>query len=121
MACILDSCGVQLKGLILYKRCTSCAKHVRGLSGADDGAEMAGMCSPDLLSAGKLCIVIFAAWGGDNGGIIAGLAVCTIMQTIVGACADLMQDFKTGLLVSMTTLRMDVKYSSQASKSIGTS
>ena len=50
---------------------------------------------------GKLCIVIFAAWGGSNGGIIAGLAVCTIMQTIVGCCSDLMQDFKTGFLVSL--------------------
>ena len=50
---------------------------------------------------GKLCIVIFAAWGGaDGGGIIAGLAVCTVMQTIVGCCSDLMQDFRTGFLVT---------------------
>ena len=59
------------------------------------------------LTAGKLCIVIFAAWGGDNGGIVAGLAVCTIMQTIVGVCADLMQDFKTALLVSTQILPSD--------------
>jgi uncharacterized oligopeptide transporter (OPT) family protein len=51
-----------------------------------------------LTTYGKLCIVIFSAWGGSNGGIVAGLAVCTIIQTIVGMSADLMQDFKTGYL-----------------------
>ena len=54
-----------------------------------------------LTTYGKLCILIFAAWGGEEGGIIAGLCVCTIMQTIVGMCADLMQDFKTGHYVSL--------------------
>jgi len=59
--------------------------------------------------AGKLCILIFSAWGGANsGGIIAGLAVCTIIQTIVGMCSDLMQDFKTGYLVPPSPLRANV-------------
>lgn len=32
-----------------------------------------------------------AAWGGSNGGIIAGLATGTAMGVIVGSAADLMQ------------------------------
>lgn len=45
-----------------------------------------------LTTYGKVCIFIFAAWGGANGGgIIAGLATATAMAVIVGAAADLMQ------------------------------
>ena len=43
-----------------------------------------------------MIIFIIAAWGGQNGGIIAGLATATIMGVVVGSAADLMQDFKTG-------------------------
>ena len=45
-----------------------------------------------LTTYGKVCIFLFAAWGGVNGGgIIAGLATATAMAVIVGAAADLMQ------------------------------
>ena len=63
-------------------------------------------CPYSRANAGKLCIVIFSAWGGANdGGIIAGLAVGTIIQTVVGSCADLNQDFKTGYLVQSSSFR----------------
>ena len=39
----------------------------------------------------QVCIFIFAAWGGNKGGIIAGLALCGCMCTIVGSASDLMQ------------------------------
>jgi OPT family oligopeptide transporter len=52
-----------------------------------------------LTTYGKLAILIFAAWGsGGNSAIIGGLAMCGVMQVIVGSAADLMQDFKTGFL-----------------------
>ena len=45
-----------------------------------------------LTTYGKVCIFLFAAWGGANGGgIIAGLATATAMAVIVGSAADLMQ------------------------------
>ncbi|KAI3944805.1 hypothetical protein MKW92_015970 [Papaver armeniacum] len=48
---------------------------------------------------GKLAIFIFGAWVGlSNGGIIAGLAACGVMMSIVSTASDLMQDFKTGYL-----------------------
>ena len=34
---------------------------------------------------GKLCIFAFAAWGGQNDGVIAGLAVCGIMLSVTSA------------------------------------
>lgn len=40
---------------------------------------------------GKVAIFIFAAWGGNKGGIIAGLATGTALGVIVGSAADLMQ------------------------------
>ncbi|XP_072987462.1 probable metal-nicotianamine transporter YSL7 [Typha latifolia] len=50
-------------------------------------------------SYGKLAIFIFGAWvGTGNGGIIAGLAACGVMMSIVSTASDLMQDFKTGYL-----------------------
>ncbi|KAF5939552.1 hypothetical protein HYC85_023811 [Camellia sinensis] len=46
---------------------------------------------------GKLAIIIFSSWVGlDHGGIIAGLASCGVMMSIVSTASDLMQDFKTG-------------------------
>ncbi|KAI3964552.1 hypothetical protein MKW92_012312 [Papaver armeniacum] len=48
---------------------------------------------------GKLAIFIFGAWVGlDKGGIIAALAACGVMMSIVSTASDLMQDFKTGYL-----------------------
>ena len=44
---------------------------------------------------GKLCIFAFAAWGGQNDGVIAGLAVCGIMLSVTSAaCGEL----ATGML-----------------------
>lgn len=47
---------------------------------------------------GKIGLFIFASWVGQNGGVIAGLAACGVMMSIVSTAADLMQDFKTGYL-----------------------
>lgn len=48
---------------------------------------------------GKFAIIIFSAWVGlENGGVVAGLASCGVMMSIVSTAADLMQDFKTGYL-----------------------
>ena len=46
-----------------------------------------------------MIIFIIAAWGGNNGGVLAGLASATAMAVLVGSAADLMQDFKTGVSV----------------------
>ncbi|KAL2631049.1 hypothetical protein R1flu_015735 [Riccia fluitans] len=48
---------------------------------------------------GKLLLFIFAAWAGaGGGGILAGLAACGVMMSIVATASDLMQDFKTGYM-----------------------
>ncbi|KAL1832658.1 hypothetical protein ACET3Z_002309 [Daucus carota] len=48
---------------------------------------------------GKLAILIFSSWVGLNdGGVLAGLASCGLMMSIVSTASDLMQDFKTGYL-----------------------
>ncbi|CAN6464677.1 unnamed protein product [Victoria cruziana] len=47
---------------------------------------------------GKLGLFIFASCVGSKGGVIAGLAACGVMMSIVSTAADLMQDFKTGHL-----------------------
>ncbi|KAL6970120.1 putative metal-nicotianamine transporter ysl12 [Sarracenia purpurea var. burkii] len=48
---------------------------------------------------GKVAIIIFSSWVGlSHGGIIAGLASCGVMMSIVSTASDLMQDFKTGYL-----------------------
>ncbi|KAG6515678.1 hypothetical protein ZIOFF_026107 [Zingiber officinale] len=48
---------------------------------------------------GKFAIFIFGAWAGANhGGVLAGLASCGVMLSIVSTASDLMQDFKTGHL-----------------------
>ncbi|XP_058097913.1 probable metal-nicotianamine transporter YSL7 [Magnolia sinica] len=50
-------------------------------------------------SYGKIAIFIFGAWVGlDNGGVLAGLASCGVMMSIVSTASDLMQDFKTGYM-----------------------
>ncbi|XP_078448529.1 putative metal-nicotianamine transporter YSL12 [Wolffia australiana] len=48
---------------------------------------------------GKLAIFVIGAWAGaEQGGVIAGLAACGVMMSIVSTASDLMQDFKTGYL-----------------------
>lgn len=48
---------------------------------------------------GKIAIVVFSSWVGlEHGGVIAGLASCGVMLSIVSTASDLMQDFKTGYL-----------------------
>ncbi|KAL2631045.1 hypothetical protein R1flu_015731 [Riccia fluitans] len=48
---------------------------------------------------GKLLLFIFAAWAGSGGGgVLAGLAACGVMMSIVSSASDLMQDFKTGYM-----------------------
>ncbi|XP_010940334.1 probable metal-nicotianamine transporter YSL12 [Elaeis guineensis] len=48
---------------------------------------------------GKLAIFTIGAWAGaSNGGVLAGLAACGVMMSIVSTASDLMQDFKTGYL-----------------------
>lgn len=40
---------------------------------------------------GKIGLFIFASLVGKNGGVIAGLAACGVMMSIVSTAADLMQ------------------------------
>ncbi|XP_077247096.1 putative metal-nicotianamine transporter YSL12 isoform X2 [Tasmannia lanceolata] len=48
---------------------------------------------------GKLAIFTIGAWAGaSHGGVLAGLAACGVMMSIVNTASDLMQDFKTGYL-----------------------
>ncbi|WOL09806.1 putative metal-nicotianamine transporter YSL12 [Canna indica] len=48
---------------------------------------------------GKLAIFVIGAWAGSSdGGVLAGLAACGVMMSIVSTASDLMQDFKTGYL-----------------------
>nr|DAD32663.1 TPA_asm: hypothetical protein HUJ06_011514 [Nelumbo nucifera] len=48
---------------------------------------------------GKIAIFIFGSWVSHHkGGIVAGLAACGVMMSIVSTASDLMQDFKTGYL-----------------------
>nr|XP_010913001.1 probable metal-nicotianamine transporter YSL6 [Elaeis guineensis] len=47
---------------------------------------------------GKIGLFIFASIIGKDGGVIAGLAACGVMMSIVSTASDLMQDFKTGYL-----------------------
>lgn len=47
---------------------------------------------------GKIGLFVFSSIIGSNGGVIAGLAACGVMMSIVSTAADLVQDFKTGYL-----------------------
>ncbi|XP_074569845.1 putative metal-nicotianamine transporter YSL12 isoform X1 [Curcuma longa] len=60
----------------------------------------AGLTDWSLASTyGKLAIFIIGAWAGaSHGGVLAGLAACGVMMSIVSTASDLMQDFKTGYL-----------------------
>jgi hypothetical protein len=50
------------------------------------------------LPAGKFGVLIFAAWGGADGGITAGLVSCSVLLVATSTAAHLMQDFRTGYL-----------------------
>ncbi|KAL3526196.1 hypothetical protein ACH5RR_014568 [Cinchona calisaya] len=59
----------------------------------------AGLTDFSLASTyGKIGLFIFGSLVGRNGGVLAGLAACGVMMSIVSSAADLMQDFKTGYL-----------------------
>lgn len=67
----------------------------------------AGLTDWSLASTyGKLGLFIFASWVGSDGGVIAGLAACGVMMSIVSTASDLMQDFKTGYLTSSSPRSM---------------
>ncbi|KAL6189698.1 hypothetical protein ACLB2K_036101 [Fragaria x ananassa] len=56
---------------------------------------------------GKFAIIIFSAWvGAPKGGVVAGLAACGVMMSVVATASDLMQDFKTGFLTLSSPLSM---------------
>lgn len=57
---------------------------------------------------GKIGLFMFASLVGSNGGVIAGLAACGVMMSIVSTAADLMQDFKTGYLTLSSAKSMFV-------------
>ncbi|CAM0945012.1 unnamed protein product [Alopecurus aequalis] len=46
----------------------------------------------------KIALFTFAAWGGKDDGVIAGLVGCGIVKQLVQVSADLMHDYKTGHL-----------------------
>ncbi|KAL6874368.1 hypothetical protein ACP4OV_013388 [Aristida adscensionis] len=59
----------------------------------------AGLTDWSLASTyGKVGLFVFASWVGGDGGVIAGLAACPAMMSVVSTAADLMQDFRTGYL-----------------------
>uniref|UniRef100_J3LXA8 Uncharacterized protein n=1 Tax=Oryza brachyantha TaxID=4533 RepID=J3LXA8_ORYBR len=47
---------------------------------------------------GKIALFVFASLVGSDGGVIAGLAACGIIMSVVCSAADLMQDFKSSYL-----------------------
>lgn len=70
------------------------------------GAGLTDMSMPSTY--GKTGLFIVASIVGNNGGVIAGLAACGIMMSIVSTAADLMQDFKTGYLTLSSAKSMFV-------------
>ncbi|KAL7257143.1 hypothetical protein ACSBR1_010967 [Camellia fascicularis] len=57
---------------------------------------------------GKIGLFTIASLVGRDGGVIAGLAACGVMMSIVSTAADLMQDFKTGYLTLSSAKSMFV-------------
>ncbi|XP_030522575.1 probable metal-nicotianamine transporter YSL6 [Rhodamnia argentea] len=55
---------------------------------------------------GTIGLFVIASLVGSNGGVIAGLAACGVMTSIVSTAADLMPDFKTGYLTSSSAKSM---------------
>ncbi|XP_022841703.1 probable metal-nicotianamine transporter YSL6 isoform X2 [Olea europaea var. sylvestris] len=69
----------------------------------------AGLTDWSLASTyGKIGLFIIASLVGSNGGVLAGLAACGVMMSIVSTAADLMQDFKTGYLTLSSAKSMFV-------------
>ncbi|XP_007031922.2 PREDICTED: probable metal-nicotianamine transporter YSL6 [Theobroma cacao] len=69
----------------------------------------AGLTDWSLTSTyGKIGLFIIASLVGNNGGVIAGLAACGVMMSIVSTAADLMQDLKTGYLTLSSAKSMFV-------------
>ncbi|CAH8267359.1 unnamed protein product [Arabidopsis lyrata] len=68
------------------------------------------LCPLFILSClGSRFLQFLWSWAhGYNGGVIAGLAACGIMMSIVSTVADLMQDFKTGYLTLSSAKSMFV-------------
>ncbi|KAJ4830473.1 putative metal-nicotianamine transporter ysl6 [Turnera subulata] len=56
----------------------------------------------------KIGLFIIASLVGSDGGVIAGLAACGVMMSIVSTAADLMQDFRTGYLTLSSAKSMFV-------------
>ncbi|GLT63813.1 hypothetical protein SLA2020_363470 [Shorea laevis] len=68
-----------------------------------------GLTDCNLASTyGKISLFIIASLVGSNGGVLAGLAACGVMMSIVSTAADLMQDFKTGYLTLSSAKSMFV-------------
>ncbi|KAF7819399.1 putative metal-nicotianamine transporter YSL6 [Senna tora] len=57
---------------------------------------------------GKIGLFVIASSVGPEGGVIAGIASCAVMMSIVSTAADLMQDFKTGYLTLSSAKSMFV-------------
>ncbi|KAL6533499.1 putative metal-nicotianamine transporter ysl6 [Orobanche minor] len=57
---------------------------------------------------GKIGLFIVSSIVGSHGGVVAGLAACGVMMSIVSTAADLMQDFKTGYLTLSSAKSMFV-------------
>lgn len=57
---------------------------------------------------GKIGLFVMASLVGPKGGVIAGVASCAVMMSIVSTAADLMQDFKTGYLTLSSAKSMFV-------------
>ncbi|MBA0812398.1 hypothetical protein Gohar_026369 [Gossypium harknessii] len=57
---------------------------------------------------GKIGLFIIASLVGSDGGVMAGLAACGVMMSIVSTAADLMQDFKTGYITLSSAKSMFV-------------
>ncbi|KAF5958637.1 hypothetical protein HYC85_005862 [Camellia sinensis] len=57
---------------------------------------------------GKIGLFVISSLVGRDGGVIACLAACGVMMSIVSTAADLMQDFKTGYLTLSSAKSMFV-------------
>ncbi|KAF5765909.1 putative oligopeptide transporter, OPT superfamily [Helianthus annuus] len=57
---------------------------------------------------GKIGLFIISSLVGSDGGVLAGLAACGVMMSIVSTAADIMQDFKTGYLTLSSAKSMFV-------------
>ncbi|XP_039047316.1 probable metal-nicotianamine transporter YSL6 isoform X2 [Hibiscus syriacus] len=57
---------------------------------------------------GKIGLFIIASLVGSDGGVMAALAACGVMMSIVSTASDLMQDFRTGYLTLSSAKSMFV-------------